>query len=326
MSEKTEILINALWCAHLILQLAIAIAMFRRGQHRWFKWFFAYIVAQVPIFAVVFPLYFYSPDPPYLYFYAEWFTTMLSIVLGFKVIHEAFLDVFQSFGRLCDLSRLLFRWPGLLLLVVAGVLAFSAVPSRKTPWVQPMLAAQTCARKIQVGMVLFVLFFACYLGVSRRRQSLGIALVFCVFAVAELALTNSFAGHRLSDDAGGLINVAAYNLSLLIWLGYSLANAPVREGAITVLPPRRRNQSFAGIHQPVPAHLPIPVFETVGTDTLSSVAASQPADAADRELKTACDMFIAAYKNIEAKYPDLATENAQPHEAIADYIRTQIHN
>lgn len=68
------------------------------------------------------------------------------------------------------------------------------------------------------------------------------------------------------------------------------------------------------------------MFETVGADTLSLVAASQPAEAADRELKTACDMFIAAYKNIEAKYPDLATENAQPHEAIADYIRTQIHN
>jgi hypothetical protein len=134
---------------------------------------------------------------------------------------------------------------------------------------------------------------------------------------------NSFAGHRLSDDAAGLINIAAYNLSLLIWLGYSLASAPVRQGAVTVLPPRRRGESFADIHQPVPAHLPIPMFETVGTDALSS---SQPADAADRELKTACDMFVAAYKSIAAKYPDIATENAQPHEAVTDYIRTQIHN
>ena len=124
----------------------------------------------------------------------------------------------------------------------------------------------------------------------------------------------------------GFANVVAYNSALLIWLGYSLANASVRQSAVTVLPPRRRGESFAGIHQPVPAHLPIPMFETVGTDALSSVAMSQPPDAADRELKTACDMFIAAYKSIEAKYPDLATENAQPHEAIADYIRTQIHN
>ncbi len=242
MSGKTEILINALWCAHPILQLAIAVAMFRRGQHRRFKCFFAYIVAQVPIFAVVFPVYFHSPDPPYRYFYVEWFTTMLSIVLGFKVIHEAFLDVFQSFGRLCDLSRLLFRWPGLLLLVVAGVLAFSAIPSRKTPWVQPMLAAQTCSRIIQVGMVLFILFFVCYLGVSRRRQSFGIALGFCIFTVVELALLNS--ADRLGEAAVGLANVVAYNSALLIWLGYSLANAPVRQSAVTVLPPRRPRRKF----------------------------------------------------------------------------------
>jgi hypothetical protein len=325
MSEKIDILTNALWFAQPVLQSAIATAMFRCGQHRVFKYLFAYILAQIPINALLIPIYFYSPPSSYRYFYADWFATVFSIGLGFKVIHEAFLDVFQGFGSPRMLSRLLFRWPGLMLLLVAVALAFSTNPAKVTPWVQPMLVARTGARIIQVGMVLFILFFACYLGVSRRRQSFGTALGFCVFAVVELALMNTVAG-RLSGDAGDLINVVAYNLSLLIWLGYSLANAPARQGAVTVLPPRRRDQRFAGIHRPVPAHLPIPMFETVGTDALSSVAMSQPTDAADRELKTACDMFIAAYKNIEAKYPDLATENAQPHEAITDYIRTQIHN
>lgn len=324
MSGKTQVLIYALWFAHPILQTAIAVTMFRHGQHRVFRCFFAYTAVQIPIFAVVFPLYIYTPDSSYLYFYVDWFATMLSIALGFSVIHEAFLDIFQGFGRLSGLSRLLFRWPGLLLLLVAGILAFSTNPSKKTPWVQSMLTAQTGARMIQVGMVLFMLFFACYLGINRRRQSFGITLGFCVFAVVELALLNSW--NRLSEAASGLTNIVAYNSALLIWLGYSLANAPVRQDAVTVLPPRRRDQSFAGIHRPVPAHLPIPTFETVGIEALSSVAMSQPTDAADRELKTACDMFVAAYKSIAAKYPDIATENAQPHEAITDYIRMQIHN
>jgi hypothetical protein len=134
--------------------------MFRRGQHRVFRSFFAYTVVQVPIFAVAFPLYIYTPDSSYLYFYADWTTTMLSILLGFGVIHEAFNDMFQGFGRVSGLRRLLFRWPGLLLLSVAGILAFSTNPSRKTPWVQPLLIAQTGARIIQVGMVLFIMFFA----------------------------------------------------------------------------------------------------------------------------------------------------------------------
>src|SRR5580692_128177 len=109
MSEKIDVLINALWLAHPVLQSAIAIAMFRRGQHRVSKYLFAYILVQIPIFAIVFPLYFHTPDPSYFYFYAEWFTTMISIVLGFGVIHEAFVDMFQGFGKLSGLSHLLLK-------------------------------------------------------------------------------------------------------------------------------------------------------------------------------------------------------------------------
>jgi hypothetical protein len=162
-------------------------------------------------------------------------------------------------------------------------------------------------------------------GPSWRRQSFGIALGFATFTLAELALIAAWKDYGIGRLAADSINLVAYNSSLLIWLGYSLANAPVRQSAVTMLPPRRRDESFAGIHQPVLAHLPVPMFETVGTDALSSVAMSQPPDAADTELKTACDMFIAAYKSIAAKYPDIATENAQPYEAVTDYIRMQIH-
>ncbi len=55
MSEKIKILYYALWVAHPVLQTVIAIVMLRRGQHREFKYFFAYIVAQIVTFAVVFP-------------------------------------------------------------------------------------------------------------------------------------------------------------------------------------------------------------------------------------------------------------------------------
>ena len=47
MSEKTKILLYALWFVHPVLETVIAIAMLRRGQHRTFKYFFAYIVAQI---------------------------------------------------------------------------------------------------------------------------------------------------------------------------------------------------------------------------------------------------------------------------------------
>ena len=55
MSEKIRFLYYALWVAHPVLQTVIVIAMFRRGQHREFRFFFAYVVAQILTFAVVFP-------------------------------------------------------------------------------------------------------------------------------------------------------------------------------------------------------------------------------------------------------------------------------
>ena len=54
MSEKLKILYYGMWFAHPVVQSIIAIVMFRRGQHRTFKFFFSYIVAQIAIFAVVY--------------------------------------------------------------------------------------------------------------------------------------------------------------------------------------------------------------------------------------------------------------------------------
>jgi len=122
------------------------------------------------------------------FFYVSWLTTAVSVVLGFKVIHEAFLDVFRPFHTLRDLGTVLFNWAGLVMLLVAGVVSVSANSSATAPWVEAIMTAQRCVRIIQVGMVLFLLFFARYLGVSRRQHSFGIALGFGTFAMVELVL------------------------------------------------------------------------------------------------------------------------------------------
>ena len=157
MSEKTRILYYALWIAHPVLQTVIAIAMLRRGQQRAFKYFFAYIVTQIMTFAVVFPIYRYYYSAA---FYVSWISTAISVALGFMVIHEAFLDVFRPFHTLRDLGTVLFKWAGLVMLLVAGVVSVSTSSSDMAAWVQAIMTAQRCVRIIQVGMVLFLLFFA----------------------------------------------------------------------------------------------------------------------------------------------------------------------
>jgi hypothetical protein len=266
MPLKYRSLAYVLWMAHPVLQTLIAVIMVRRRQYREFPYFFAYIVAQILTFAVVFPASFYSYS---VFFYASWISTAISVVLGFEVIHESFIDVFRPFHTLRDLGTVLFKWAGLVMLLVAGVVSVSAGPSDTVPWVQAIMTAQRCVRIIQVGMVLFLVFFARYLGVSRLQRSFGIALGFGAFAVVELTLVASWSGNHLGNVVMNLINMSAYNGSLLIWLGYMLAKSPAREAGSILLRPQRWEQSISDIHHPLPADSLIPMFEGMVDRALS---------------------------------------------------------
>src|SRR5271157_2494468 len=212
MGDKIKILYYALWIAHPVFQSGIAALMVWRGLHRKFKFFFGYILTQIVMFAIsigiIFPAY-RRGSAAALYLY--WFCTAVSVAFGFGVIHEVFVDVFRSFYTLRDLGTVLFKWAGLVMLLVAGVVSVSTNSSDTAPWVQAILTAQRCVRIIQVGMVLFLLFFARYLGVSRRQHSFGNALGFGTFATVELTLIASWAGDHLGNLSMSLVNMAAYN-------------------------------------------------------------------------------------------------------------------
>lgn len=274
MSEKVTVLLYALWVAHPVLETVIAVFMFRRGQHRTFKFFFAYIVTQILAFAVVFPAYLYNHRA---FFYLSWFSTAISVALGFMVIHEAFLDIFRPFHTLRDLGTVLFKWAGLVMLLVAGVVSVSTSASDTAPWVQAIMTAQRCVRVIQVGMVLFLLFFARYLGVSRRQHSFGISLGFGIFAVVELGLVASLGGYHLGEVVMGLVNMAVYNCTLLIWMWYALAKSPARDAGSILLRPQRWEQSLSDIHHPLPPDSLIPMFEGMVDRALSRTQAAPPA-------------------------------------------------
>ena len=250
------------------MQLGIAGVMLRRGLHRKFKFFFGYILTQLATFAVVFPAYWHSYSA---LFYFYWGFDALSVAFGFAVIHEVFVDVFSAFQTLRDLGTVLFKWAGLVMLLVAGVVSVSTNSSDLAPWMQAIMTSQRCVRIIQVGMVLFLLFFANYVGVSRRQHSFGIALGFGSFAVIELVLISSFVGKHLGDPwVMSMINMAAYNCSLLVWLGYVAAKSPARDVSLSTLQPQRWENSLSDIHhRPVPADSLIPMFEGMVDRALS---------------------------------------------------------
>lgn len=155
------------------------------------------------------------------------------------------------------------------MLLVAGVVSVSTSSADMEPWMQAIITTQRCVRIIQVGMVLFLLFFSHYVGVSRRQHSFGLALGFGAFAIVELVLVASWVGYHLGNYSIGLINMIAYNASLLTWFGYLAVKSPARESEATLLQPQRWEQSLSDIQHPLPADSLIPMFEGMVDRALS---------------------------------------------------------
>ena len=279
MSEKIKLLYYALWFAQPAIQLVIAAIMLRRGMHKKFKFFFGYILVQLISFALVYPAYARGSSAVY---YIYWACEVFSVAFGFAVIHEVFVDVFRVFHTRRDLGTVLFKWAGVVMLLVAGVVSVSANSMQMPPWVQAIITTQRCVRIIQVGMVLFLLFFSSYLGVSRKQHSFGIALGFGSFALIELVLISSWMGKHLADLQMNFVNMAAYNGILFIWLGYILIKAPAREDSAILLQPQRWEQSITDIQNPLPADSLIPMFEGMVDRALSR---TQPGEPVGREKR-----------------------------------------
>src|SRR6516165_8014276 len=170
------------WIAHPVLESALAVLMVRRKLHKQFSVFFAYVLSQIIIFAILFPIYKSGPQHYTLYFYSYWIGAAISLAIGFKVIHEIFLDVFRPYHTLRDLGTVLFRWAGLVMLMVAMVVAASTSGANDEPFANGIMTLQRSVRVVQVGLVLFLLVFSRYLGINWKQKSFGIALGFGGFA------------------------------------------------------------------------------------------------------------------------------------------------
>jgi hypothetical protein len=259
MSPRVQFVYYALWIAHPVLQSVLAGIMYRRKLHRKFPVFFAYVVSQVLIFAVLFPT--YLRGPYFAFFCAYWITAAISLTLGFQVIYEVFLDVFRPYHTLKDLGAVLFKWASLVMLLVAAVVAAASTSSDQGPLVQAVLTAQRCVRVIQCGLALFLILFSHYLGVSRRQQSFGIAAGFGGFASVELVAAALRASGSLSEHTLGFIIMIGYNSAIFCWIGYMWAKSEAREPTASLLASQRWDESLMDLQHPMPADSLIPMFE-----------------------------------------------------------------
>ena len=208
-----------LWLMAPAFQMAVLVLMERRKLRQQFPFFFTYTTLQVVNFPILFTVYHRANDA---YFDVYWISTVLSVVMGFAVIHEVFSFVIRPYPALRDLGAMLFRWAVLLLFLVAGISA-AAGATRASDLTYHIVNLERTVRLIQCGLLLFVVMTSNYLGLSWRSFAFGISFGFGIFAATDLVLYNLRASHGADWNAVlSLISTAVYNLSVLVWFSYSL--------------------------------------------------------------------------------------------------------
>jgi len=283
---------KTLWALHPILEcVAIAILLHRQHQKK-FPFFLVYLAVQVVDFCVMFPIYFWASDRFFESYYMvlNMGFTVICVAIAFKVLQEVFLDVFRPFHTLRDLGTIIFRWVGLVTLLVSVVVALSS-PANVSPLNQALVALQRCLRMSQVGLVLFLLVFSGYLGVRRRDLSFGIAAGFGLYAlwdVVNWALL--FGGHQpTSPYQKALIlgNSLVYIGSLVCWCLYSTQQAKIRLSDSTTLQSQRWERSLTEAQHPVGDGALIPMFESMVEQALSRAKMEQRSNPDGADLSAA---------------------------------------
>jgi len=261
MSLNSHFTSVCLWCAQPVLLTVVAAVVWHRKIHKKFPVFFSYLLVQVFIFCVTFPLYGSEKMYPY-YFWTFWTGEALNAVIGFKIIHEIFLDVFRPYHALRDLGTPVFKWAGAVMLLVSIVIAASN-SFNEHPIMHAVMTMQRSVRVIQVGLVIFLIVFARFLGVSRKRVCFGIALGLGLFAGVDLILLAFRAGGILGYASVNMLDMTAFNVCALIWLGYGFAPLEVHEAPVNHLQTQRWEQGLADLQHGAPNDALIPMFETM---------------------------------------------------------------
>lgn len=257
MTLNSHTVVLCLWCSQPILQSVAAVGLWRRKLYKQFPVFFLFLLAQIANFAALFPLWLAGSRD--VYFYLFWLGEAVNAFLGFKVIHEIFLDVFRPYHTLKDLGTLLFKWAGVVLLLVSVVVAFSK--SDNNPVMHTLTTLQRSVRIVQVGLIFFLLLFARFLGVSRRQVSFGISCGFGLLAGVELMLMALHSGGFVTLANLNLINMTVYVLAILVWVGYALSRQAVRVPAVNHLQTERWEQGLEDLQHPASSGSLIPMFE-----------------------------------------------------------------
>jgi len=216
-----------LWISPHLLLAVVAAIICKRRLYREFPCFFAYVLYEIVESIMLFVLRTVPSVTGEQYAYAYYATLFLSIALRFGVSEEVSKDLFRESMLLKVAARRSLRCVTGFLLVVGVLIAVYAPGDISVRLVAGSIVSRGAAM-VQCGLLLALLLFSRFLGLSWRRPAFGVVLGLGVLTSVDLAI------YALRTEFSSAVWVPYLNLAMTgaylvcvsIWIGYLLAPEP----------------------------------------------------------------------------------------------------
>ena len=203
----------------------LAVILYKRRLYREFPCFFVYVLYEIAKFIPLFALYSVQGVSGKEYAYAYCVTLLISIVLRFGVIDEISRNLFRESQFLKVAARRSLQCVTGLLLGAGALLAVYPPGGNSAKWYAGIFVVNRGAAMVQSGLLLALLLFSRFLGLSWRRSAFGIALGLAVLTSLDLAMFALRAA--LTSEAAAnfldLLITGTYLACVSTWIGYLLA-------------------------------------------------------------------------------------------------------
>jgi hypothetical protein len=215
-----------LWVAPNFLLLILAVLIRWRKVYKQFPVFLVYAVVVAVEQLTLFVADVLPSVSPTSWWYLFWAGLLAEAVVKFALIGEIFSAVAGSYRSLAKLGKSLISGVGVVLVLLA-TLAAAYTPKDNIYWiVSGAHLLELTTYMIECGLILFLFLFAVYFKLQWGRLAFGITLGLGISACVHLATWallangNFSAQYRILLD---LLNLATYQVCVLIWFYYLLA-------------------------------------------------------------------------------------------------------
>jgi hypothetical protein len=222
-----QFVIQALWLAQLALLAYLAFVLIARKIWKSFPVFATYALFNLLSGPIQFALY----RSPRLYVYSYIATEILSVLLGLAVVYEIFVQLFLAHAALRRLATSLLALVVALLIALGIGVVYMHAPGLNNIGIG-ILVSEQAARALEVGLLMFLFVCSGSFGLHWRQPLFGIALGLGLYTTVQLIMMTVWT-YIISGGSSivGIVGMLAFNVSLLVWIGYLSAPEQVRASA-----------------------------------------------------------------------------------------------